>query len=303
MKVSKELKIGIFVTVVLILSFVIINFLREKDIFNSDISVSATYPDVCGLTASAPVYIKGYKAGTVSDITYSAETETFIVTCSFQKEFVLHADSKMCIYSVDIMGGKGIELVPGASAEPLEDGDMVEGVVRSDLLASLGNGLIPLVEKISMAIDSLNVTVSAVNSVLSEENRAGISSSIMRLDAILADAERVSSAVGGRSAELEEFITNLTAVSGRLSAAVESADSAFAGIGRVAAELERSDIEALVVSFRALLDSIQDPDGSLGKLMSDGKAYDSLETLLSDISSLIRKIEENPKKYIRISLF
>ena len=113
----------------------------------------------------------------------------------------------------------------------------------------------------------------------------------------------MSSAVGGRSAELEEFITNLTAVSGRLSAAVESADSAFAGIGRVAAELERSDIEALVVSFRALLDSIQDPDGSLGKLMSDGKAYDSLVTLLSDISSLIRKIEENPKKYIRISLF
>ncbi|MBO8485274.1 MAG: MCE family protein, partial [Bacteroidetes bacterium] len=145
MKPSKELKIGIFVTVVLILSFFIINFLREKDIFNRQMELSATFPDVCGLTESAPVYIKGYKAGAVSDIAYDNVSGMFTVTCSFDKGFALPSDSKMVIYSVDIMGGKGIELVPGASAEPLEDGDMVEGVVRSDLLASLGNGLIPLV--------------------------------------------------------------------------------------------------------------------------------------------------------------
>ena len=31
--------------------------------------------------------------------------------------------------------------------------------------------------------------------------------------------------------------------------------------------------------------------------------YESVDDLLNDIDSLIKKIEENPKKYIRISIF
>ena len=59
----------------------------------------------------------------------------------------------------------------------------------------------------------------------------------------------------------------------------------------------------MLVSFRALLDKIQDPDGSLGLLMNDNSVYDSLDTLLDDVDSLVRKIEANPKKYLRISVF
>ena len=77
----------------------------------------------------------------------------------------------------------------------------------------------------------------------------------------------------------------------------------MAGIGSVAAALDESDIKGLVASFRSLADSLQDPDGTVGKLMADGGAYDSLESLLTDIDSLVKKIEENPKKYVRISLF
>ena len=48
---------------------------------------------------------------------------------------------------------------------------------------------------------------------------------------------------------------------------------------------------------------MQDPDGSLGKLLTDGSVYDSLDAILADVDRLVRKIEENPKKYIRISVF
>ena len=294
MKASKELKIGIFVILVLVLSFFVINFLREKDLFNRDIEVSAKYPDVCGLTASAPVYFKGYKAGTVSSIEYDRESGEFLVTCTVDRGFGLSAGTRMVIYSVDLLGGKGVELVPGTSAEILDDGAVIPGETRPDLLASVGDEILPLAGKISSAVDSLNVTVSSINRILGKENRDGLAAAIGHIDRTMANIESISSVIGGRSAEIDGLLANLHEVSASLASVMEKADTAMADIGNVAAALDESDIRGLVTSF---------PDGSVGKLLADGGVYDSLESLLADIDSLVRQIEENPKKYIKISLF
>ena len=42
---------------------------------------------------------------------------------------------------------------------------------------------------------------------------------------------------------------------------------------------------------------------SIGKLLVDNSVYDSVDSILSDIDQLVRKIQENPKKYIKISVF
>lgn len=303
MKASKELKIGIFVILVLVLSFFVINFLREKDLFNRDIEVSAKYPDVCGLTASAPVYFKGYKAGTVSSIEYDRESGEFLVTCTVDRGFGLSAGTRMVIYSVDLLGGKGVELVPGTSAEILDDGAVIPGETRPDLLASVGDEILPLAGKISSAVDSLNVTVSSINRILGKENRDGLAAAIGHIDRTMANIESISSVIGGRAAEIDGLLANLHEVSASLASVMEKADTAMADIGNVAAALDESDIRGLVTSFRELADSVRDPDGSVGKLLADGGVYDSLESLLADIDSLVRQIEENPKKYIKISLF
>lgn len=303
MKASKELKIGIFVILVLVLSFFVINFLREKDLFNRDIEVSAKYPDVCGLTASAPVYFKGYKAGTVSSIEYDRESGEFLVTCTVDRGFGLSAGTRMVIYSVDLLGGKGVELVPGTSVEILDDGAVIPGETRPDLLASVGDEILPLAGKISSAVDSLNVTVSSINRILGKENRDGLAAAIGHIDRTMANIESISSVIGGRSTEIDGLLANLHEVSASLASVMEKADTAMADIGNVAAALDESDIRGLVTSFRELADSVRDPDGSVGKLLADGGVYDSLESLLADIDSLVRQIEENPKKYIKISLF
>lgn len=303
MKISKELKIGIFVVLVLVMSFLVINFLRQKDLFNRDLDVSARYGNIQGLTVSAPVSIKGYKAGAVSSIRYDADAGTFIVTCSVKKYFNLPEDTHMVIYSTDIMGSKGVELVPGSSEVLLEDGKEIPGEIRSDLIESLKGDIVPLVGKVSAAVDSLNTTVGNINRVLGEENLEGIASAIRHLDRTMANVEHISSVLDGRSEEIDALLANLSGISSTLSSVVEKADSTMTDIGGVAATLNESDIDGLVASFRSLLSSLQDPDGTIGKLMTDGKVYDSFEALLSDIDSLVRKIEENPKKYFRISVF
>ena len=48
---------------------------------------------------------------------------------------------------------------------------------------------------------------------------------------------------------------------------------------------------------------MNDPDGTIGKLFVDNSVYNSVDSLLNNIDSLVKKIEENPKKYIKISVF
>ena len=75
------------------------------------------------------------------------------------------------------------------------------------------------------------------------------------------------------------------------------------GISSVVSGLDRSDIEGVVSSLKSLLEKINDPDGTVGKLLVDGSVYNSLDELLVDVDMLIKKIQENPKKYLKISVF
>ena len=303
MKYSKEFKIGVFVVVVLTASFFVINYLRGKDIFNKEIEIVSEYENVEGLVESAPVFIKGFKAGKVSEVVYQAEKELFKVTCSVKKEFRIPEDSKMTIYAVDIMGGKGVKIDLGTSSVAVEDGGMLSPSFEAGLLDGLAAGLEPLMDKVANTLDSLSVTVSGINAMLSEANRNSLARTLAHLEKTMQNVNGIASAVNGKSEEISAFIANLENLSLKLGSMVEEVDTLIGGANDVVATLNESDIEGVVTSFRDLLQNINDPDGTVGKLLVDGSVYDSVDELLTDVDSLVKKIQENPKKYLKISVF
>lgn len=300
---TKELKIGIFVVTVLVASFFLINYLRGEDIFNKEIELVSRYDNVEGLVASAPVYIKGFKAGKVAEVVYEQATDDFKVTCSISKEFRIPADSKMTIYSVDIMGGKGIRIDLGDDTQLVADGAYLEPSFAAGLMDGLEDSLGPLLAKVGNTLDSLSVTVSSVNRMLSDENQASIARTLKHLELTMADVRGVAATVNGKSEELNAFVDNLAELSSKLGGTVDRVDTALAGISDVVSSIDEDDIAGVVSSFKELLENMNDPDGTIGKLFVDNSMYDSIDSLLNDIDSLVRKIEENPKKYIRISIF
>lgn len=303
MRFSKELKIGVFVVVVLTASFFLINYLRGEDIMNREIELVSQYDNVEGLVASAPVFIKGYKAGKVSEVVYQPESGNFKVTCSIKKEFAIPEDSRMTIYAVDIMGGKGVRIDLGSSEDMAKDGDMLQPAFEPGLMDGLSAGIGPLLDKVNHTLDSLGVTVSGVNRVLSEKNTASISRTVAHLERTMADVRQVVANVEGKSKELDQFVDALSAFAGKLDGIAAKVDTTMTGVKDFVGTLNESDIDSLVVSFRELLENINDPNGTIGKLLNDGSVYDSVDSLLNDVDTLVRKIQENPKKYIRISVF
>ncbi|MGM9786582.1 MAG: MlaD family protein [Candidatus Cryptobacteroides sp.] len=303
MKYSKELKIGIFVIAILVISFFVINYLRGKDIFNREVEYISMYDDLEGLVVSAPVYVKGYKAGKVSDIGYDRDKDSFEVTCSISKEFRIPSDSRMTIYSVDIMGGKGIRIDLGTSGELAGDGDFLAPDSAPDLISGLVDNLGPLLGKVNNTIDSLSLTVSSVNKLLSDGNIASINRTLSHLERTMLNLRKVSGVIDGRSAELEEFIMNLARLSESFNGIAQKVDTAMTGVSSVVTKIDSADIEGVVTSFKSLLEKMNDPDGTVGKLLVDGSVYDSVDSLLKDVDSLVNKIQDNPKKYIKFTIF
>ena len=303
MKHTKEVKIGAFVLSVLVISFFVINYLRGKDIFNREMEICSVYENVEGLVASAPVYIKGYKAGKVVEVDYQPESDDFKVVCSVLKDFRIPEDSRMTIYAVDIMGGKGIRLDLGTSSVLVEDGDMLAPSYEAGLMDGLAAGIAPLMEKVGNTLDSLNVTVAGVNKMLGEANQAHITRTLAHLETTMADVKGIARTINGKSSELEALVSNLSTLSAKLGTIADKTDDVMGGVSSVVTTLDESDLAGVITSLKALLENINDPDGTVGKLLVDGSVYDSVDELLNDIDSLVKKIEENPKKYLKISVF
>lgn len=300
---SKELKIGVFAVTILIVSYFLINYLRGEDIFNNEIELSSRYENVEGLLPSAPVYIKGYKAGKVSEVLYVPETGDFKVTCSIDKDFMIPTDSRMTIYSVDIMGGKGVRIDLGHSEEAAEDGGILEPAFEAGLMDGLAGGVGPLIEKVSSTLDSLSVTIGGVNRLLSDGNQASITRTLAHLEKTISSLGRLAGSFEGKSDELEAVIDNMAVLSERLKSISVKADSTIDGVDTIVTSLSESDLVGVVASLNSLLESMNDPEGTIGKLFVDDSVYDSVDSLLNDVDILIRKIQENPKKYLRISVF
>ena len=300
---KKELKIGIFVISVLVVSFFVINYLRGEDIFNREYELTSRFENVEGLVASAPVYIKGYKAGKVTEVSYDSEKGDFTVLCSISKEFAVPSDSRMVIYSTDIMGGKGVKIDFGSSASFAQDGDTLAPVFEPGMMDALAASVVPLVEKVSGTIDSLNVTVALVNRLLSEENQAHLSRTLMHAEKTMASLRSLSASIDGKSAEINSLIDNLDQFTGKLGAIADKVDITMTGVNEIVGSVSAADINALVSSAYELLRNINDPNGSVGKLLNNDSVYNSVDSLLVDVNEIVDKIKENPKKYLKISVF
>ena len=65
--------------------------------------------------------------------------------------------------------------------------------------------------------------------------------------------------------------------------------------------LERS--ESAVIALEDVVDRINRGEGTAGRLMSNQEAYDRLTKALDSLDALLKDVKENPKRYVKFSLF
>lgn len=307
MKYSKEVKVGFFVVLVLVISFFVINYLRGTDIFNKEYDYVAYFDNTQGLTESAPVFINGYKAGKVVEVVPCASGRQFKVICSVDKRFKIPTDSKMTIYPDGIMGAVSVKIDYGQSSENAGDGATLTANVEKGMIEALSANAAETFAKVNAVLDGLTQTLANVDKILNEENKAHIATILADLETSVKGIATIVGTVENRSADIDSFITELGELSAKLSAIADKADTTIDGVndavGVVTDKINEADIAGVINSLHEVLNKINDPNGTVGKLLVDDSVYNSLDSLLIDVDSLIKKIEKNPKKYMKLSVF
>ncbi len=218
-----EVKTGLYAVIIIAATLFIVEFLRGKDIFSKNNTYYIIYPSVDGIEVSTAVTVGGFPAGRISEIQYNRESADYTVQVSISRQFSIPEDSRMVIYSSDILGTKKIKVAAGTSSVPASAGDTLTGGFEADMLSTLAGSISPVAAGLDTLIQNLNTAVTSVNLLLSESNREQVSALLSTLSSTADDLSALSGTLRDRSPEISDIILRLNSISAALDSAAASA--------------------------------------------------------------------------------
>lgn len=288
-KIKKEVKIGLFAIIMLVCLYLGVNYLKGRDVFSRDVTYYALFDQTRGLQTSASVLLRGVKVGTVSQIELSdGHPDKVLVTVTVKKSVPIPIDSRLKLYSSDLMGGKAVELVMGAAAENFAKRDTIPAEIEAGLVEEVSNSLGDIVAQAKKVLSSIETTSNSLNTIL-EQNTAGIKGVVDGADVALRDLGQFSAMLRRNSGKFESIVGNLDNV---------AADVAAADL--------RGTIDSLgsaITSLNGVLAKVSAGEGTAARLINDPALYDSLTVATGNLAVLLEDLKANPGRYVHLSLF
>jgi phospholipid/cholesterol/gamma-HCH transport system substrate-binding protein len=303
MKGKKEIKIGIIVTLILLLFLWGYNFLKGRNLFSSYNYYYAIFQDIGGLQKSSPVSVSGYSVGIVSDINFSSEAmDKLIVELGIRKDFKLPVNSVVYIAS-DIIGTRTVTVEPGNSNDIAENGDTLLSGSAPGMLSSLMGDLGPTISELPVLKKFENLMDSILNILqytFDADTRDNIKGVISGLDGMVAS----------ESKKISGILSNFESVSGNLQKSNEDISNMIAQLSKFSGTLSDVDLKAAVDNannslsqLNGLLTGIKEGQGTIGKLATNDSVYMYLQHSLHDLDKLLIDLREHPRDYVHFSLF
>ncbi len=302
-KLTKTQGIGLFVVIILIAIYLVINFLKGQDLFSGRNAYYAVFENVEGLSETGPVYIRGLKVGMIEKISYNPATDNFAVEFNVKSEYAIPQNSVAEVYSADIMGTKALRLNLGNANIHAQDGDTLQGAIVPDMISMLTTQLGPITEQLSSLMANLNSSLNSINSVLDSNGTANLSQTLANLNRTMSNAQGITANINSLSPEIKSLVENLSTFSASLESGSADITASLENLNKITTNLSEADLQATVENLKKLLEKLQDPNGSIGKLMTTDSLHNSADSLIKSINNFVEKMTENPKKFIKISVF
>ena len=303
MRLNKAQLIGLFTIVVVLALYAVITFLKDENLFNGKSTYYIIYEDVDGLKTSSPVYIKGFKVGSIWDIEFDNKSGLFTVLIKVKSSFEIPSNSVATIAGSGILGGKQINLALGDSKVCLSSKDTICGGFEIDAIASVMKNAAPIAGKMDTLLSSLNSVVGKMDRILDENAQRELQQSITSLNASMANIRSITATLKKSAPEVEEILKNVKLLTDNLNVGSQDLNQTLKNANTITKGLSEADLKGTIEELKGLMAKIQNPEGTLGKLMETDTLHNALTSMLNSISDLVQKIEANPKKYIKISVF
>lgn len=341
MKISNELKVGLLTLAALIIFVVGLQYLKGKDILNSQNTFYVVYDNVQGLVESSPVNYKGLAVGQVKKLEIMpGNNDKILATIIVDEAVKLSKGAIAEIYSTGLISDKAINLkqkyntiVRNEIPENLLSlsGDTLEDEIQRDLTETVALEVRPVREKADLLMSSIDSILNTIQGVFDKETQDNISLSIISIGAILKDFEKTTGSlnklIDDERDNLTEIFDNVNQITGtlaltndkinslldnnsnKITSIMSSVDSILYDVEEITdefAELEVKELtkraEGSIENLEGILEQINNPEGTIGNLLNNPETYNKVNTSIENFNILLKDITENPKKYVQFSL-
>ena len=280
MKYSREFKVGVLAIVCLGILYFGFNFLKGINIFSPTNVYVGTFDRINGLTAQAPVYIKGYQVGLVESIQYDfKQNPSFTVNVSIDKTIELPRGTQMALVADGLLGGGAIELqlpmMPNR-AMPYQKGDTLPTHIVPGLVDNLQTGLLANLDSL---LNQANILLASLNSEVEEGS----------LRNTLRNVERITNDLTVSSRDIRSLTHQ------QLPALMTKVDSTMVGLQKIVSDVNAANIQQTIGNvdntIKTLNAALQSQDGTLGLLLNDKELYDNLNGALQNLDNAVQNVD------------
>lgn len=296
--ISKEFIIGISVIGAILILIFGIDYLKGINIFKPANFYVANYKNIAGLGISAPVNIEGFKVGQVREINFDYDNPGDIeVVLALNKSLHLPEDSRAVITN-SLMNGAAVEIYLGKSEKMLEVGGTIPTGVKPDLMNDLSDKIMPSIEGILPKIDSILISI---NTLVSDPS---LLKSVQSLENITSNINKASEGLNVVvNRQVPGVMNNASQAAANLNTMTKELSELSTQLKTLPLAQTVSNVNDLTENLIKFSNQLNDKNSTLGLLMNDPELYNRLNTVATDIDSLILDIKKNPKRYINIKVF
>jgi phospholipid/cholesterol/gamma-HCH transport system substrate-binding protein len=296
MTISKEVRVGLFMVVSLVLLYLGFNFLKGIDFFSSRKKYYAIYDNVDLLMPSNQVYLSGVSVGRVSDIQIDQVRDRVIVELEIDSYVVL-GDSSVAILNGDFLGTKFIQLSIGNYKNTLNPKDTLRSIVAKGITAFLEENAAPVA-------DNLQSTLRKLNTIL--DNLAKNSQKIDTIfDEFKSTPGKINYTIDHTNHTLTGLSDSIKLVTSNVNRALKNLNPTLANFKTLSDSLKSievnetlSKIKVTLTKLNETMDKFSKGDNTASKLLTEDSLYVNLNKMLMSIDSLATHFNENPKHFM-----
>src|SRR5271156_4976049 len=274
MKNSLETKLGVFVVLVVLATWVIIETLGSIDIFGHGYHVRAQFETVQDLKVGDRVKMAGVEIGRVDDIELTNNKVSVLMR--LRDGALVKTDSKATIKFTGLMGQNFVSGGFGSDSAPqAAEGTILESVEQPDLSAIMAKldsaaGGIQNITK-TFSGDKLDNILGPLTDFM-KQNSAPITASI-------ANVKNISSQIAAGQGTVGKLIYDDSLYTSALSTVSNLQDTA-------------SSAKDTLATAKLMMNNVRAGQGTVGKLLTDDRLYNSTEASMTNLNQILLKVNQ-----------
>jgi phospholipid/cholesterol/gamma-HCH transport system substrate-binding protein len=297
-KSRQEWKVGVFVTVSLVLAAALImKFSKSTSVFTKTYEVLLVTSNVGGIRPGASVLMAGVQVGTVGVIDLDQGGKIVTMHAQILSRYRIHEDARFTIEQAGFLGDQYIAVTPTDNEKPvIRPGQSVrcEEPFNIQEVARSGAGLMRRVEQTAAKLD---VAVSRIDrTLLAEDTLTNLAVAVGNFrvvsDRALATLHSVDELVQTNASPLSTAINNLVNFSEQLETVTEELRVTFS-TNRLDVTEAIQNVKKGTVQLSELLADLQSGKGLMGGILKDEQLRENFASTVSNLNIVSSNLSQH----------